>query len=121
VFTHLVRDRDTKFTEAFDAAFAGVGIEAVKIPAQCPRANAYAERFVRTVRSECADRMIIAGERHARAVLGEYERHYNANRPHRALRMRAPCDDPNVVPLPARKIKPRPILGGLIHEYRNAA
>lgn len=121
LFTHLVRDRDTKFTDGFDAAFASMGIEAVKIPAQCPRANAYAERFVRTVRSECTDRMILAGERHARVVLSEYERHYNASRPHRALRMRAPCDDPNVVPFPARKIKSRPILGGLIHEYRNAA
>jgi len=121
LFTHLVRDRDTKFTKAFDAAFASSGIEAVKIPAQRPRANAYAERFVRTVRSECTDRMIIAGERHARAVLSEYERHYDTGRPHRALKMRAPCDNPNVIPLPARKIKSRPILGGLIHEYRNAA
>jgi hypothetical protein len=96
-------------------------IEAVKIPAQGPRANAYAERFVKTVRSACTDRMIIAGERHAGVVPREYERHDNAGRPHRALKMRAPCDDPNVIPFPARKIKSRPILGGLIHEYRNAA
>jgi len=120
LFSHLVRDRDTKFTDGFDATFASMGIEAVKIPAQCPRANACAERFVKTVRSECTDRVILAGERHARVVLSEYERHYNGSRPHRALKVRAHHDDPNVIPFPARKIKSRQVLGGLIHEYRNA-
>ena len=80
-FRFLVRDRAGQFTGSFDAVLASVGIEAVKIPPQSPRANAYAERFVLTARTEVTDRMLIFGERHLRAVLGQYEAHYNGRRP----------------------------------------
>ena len=80
-FRFLVRDRAGQFTESFDAALAGAGIEAAKIPPRSPRANAYAERFVLTARTEVTDRMLISGERHLRLVLAEYEAHYNGRRP----------------------------------------
>jgi transposase InsO family protein len=82
-FRFLVRDRAGQFTESFDAALAGAGIRTVKIPPPCPRANAYAERFVLTVRTEVTDRMLIFSQRHLRLVLAQYEAHYNGRRPHR--------------------------------------
>src|SRR5215469_11967213 len=89
-FRFLIRDRAGQFTRAFDAVLAGAGIEAVKIPPRSPRANAYAERWVRTVRAEITDRMLITGPRHLRAVLDEYVTHYNQRRPHRARSLRPP-------------------------------
>jgi putative transposase len=89
-FRFLVRDRAGQFTASFDAALAGVGIEAVKIPPRSPRANASAERFVLTARTEVTDRMLIVGERHLRSVLAEYARHYNGRRPHRSRALRPP-------------------------------
>jgi len=79
-FRYLVRDRAGQFTEAFDAVLADADIKAVKIPPRSPRANAYAERWVRTIRSEVTDRMLITGTRHLRAVLDEYVMHYNHHR-----------------------------------------
>jgi hypothetical protein len=76
-FTFLVRDRAGQFTAAFDAVLADAGITAVKIPPRCPHANAYAERFVLTGRSEVTDRMLIFGARHLRPVLAAYAEHYN--------------------------------------------
>jgi len=124
-FRFLIRDRAGQFTDAFDAVLASVGIEAVKIPPRSPTANAYAERWVRTVRAECTDRMLIAGPRHLRVVLDEYVAHYNCHRPHRARKLRPPdAEDTSaalVTDLAAVRIRCSGILGGLIHEYKRAA
>ena len=120
-FRFLVRDRAGQFTESSDAVLAGAGIEAVKIPPQSPRANAYAERFVLTARTEVTDRMLIFGERHLRSVLAEYARHYNGQRPHRSHALRPPVPDHAIADLSQRRIKRRPLLGGLINEYERAA
>jgi len=124
-FRFLIRDRAGQFTGAFDAVLAGAGIEVVKIPPRSPRANCYAERWVRTARSEVTDRMLIAGPRHLRAVLDEYAAHYNRHRPHRARDLRPPDSEDHVtVPvtsLATARIRRRKVLGGLIHEYERAA
>ncbi|MFL6052347.1 MAG: integrase core domain-containing protein [Actinoallomurus sp.] len=120
-FKFLVRDRDTKFTAVFDEVFAGNDTTVIKIPPRSPRANAYAERWVRTVRAECTDRMLIFGERHLRTVLGEYADHFNRHRPHRSLDLRAPTDDAEVIRLPVGRIERRQVLGGLINQYERAS
>ena len=120
-FQFLVRDRAGQFTASFDAVLAGIGIEAVKIPPRSPRANAYAERFVLTARTEVTDRMLIFGERHLRSVLAEYAGHYNGQRPHRSRELRPPRADHPVADLSPKRIKRRPVLGGLINEYERAA
>ena len=120
-FRFLVRDRAGQSTEAFDAVLAGAGIEAVKIPPRSPRANADAERFVLTARTEVTDRMLIFGERHLRTILAEYEAHYNGRRPHRGRQLRPPRPDHPVTDLTRKRIQRRPVLGGLISEYERAA
>jgi putative transposase len=117
----LLRDRDTKFTAAFDAVFTAAGIDVLRTPPQAPTANAYAERWVGTVRRECTDRILIAGERHLTNVLTEYTKHYNSHRPHRTLGQRPPNPPPQAVDLNAARVQRRPILGGLINEYSQAA
>jgi putative transposase len=119
-FRFLVRDRAGQFTEAFDAVLADAGIEAVKIPPRSSRANAYAERFVLTARTEVTDRMLIFGRWHLRSVLAEYEAHYNGRRPHRSRQLRPPRPDHPVADLSQERIKRRPVLGGLISEYERA-
>ncbi|WP_407654812.1 integrase core domain-containing protein [Actinomadura luzonensis] len=115
-FQFLIRDRDTKFTSSFDEVFTGDNIQVLKIPPRAPRANAFAERWVRTARTECTDRLLIFGERHFRTVLDEYADHYNRHRPHRFLGLRAPTDDDSdVIPLPTGQIERRHVLGGLIN------
>jgi putative transposase len=120
-FRFLVRDRAGQFTASFDAVMADAGIEVVKIPPRCPRANCFAERFVLTVRTEVTDRMLIFGERHLRQVLAGYAAHYNTARPHRALGMRPPRPTSSVPEPVHGRIRRRPILGGLINEYETAA
>jgi putative transposase len=89
-FRFLVRDRDAKFTASFDWVFEGAGFEVLKIPPRAPQANAYAELWVRTVRSECLDWVLVWNERHLRRVLGAYLAHYNTARPHRGLDLEVP-------------------------------
>jgi putative transposase len=124
-FTHLIRDRDSKFTAAFDAVFTACGTEMVPTAPQAPRMNAIAERFVRTARAECTDRMLIADERHARVIMAEYISHYNTGRSHQGhgLGLGAPDGAPNVIsfPAPPHQVRRRRLLGGLINEYRPAA
>ncbi len=81
------------------------------------RSNAYAERIVWTIRAECTDRILIIGQRHLQRVLAEHIEHYNTGRAHRASNLRAPADDPNIIPFPAHRIRSTPVLGGLINEY----
>ena len=121
-FGFLVRDRDSKFTAVFDAVFAAEAIQVLPTPVRAPRANAYAERWVGTVRRELLDRMLIFGCRQLQAVLAEYLDHYNSHRPHRALGQ-APPLGPGEPPafVPAGRILRRDRLGGLIHEYAQVA
>jgi len=117
----LIRDRDSKFTAAFDGVFAGNGTRVIRTPVRSPRANSYAERFVGTLRRECLDHVLILGERHLRSVLAEYARHYNSHRPHQSLQQKPPQHQPgHAVDITAR-IERRRVLGGLISEYRRAA
>jgi transposase InsO family protein len=120
-FRFLIRDRAGQFSTSFDAALADAGIEAVKIPSRSPRANAYAERFVLTVRTEVTDRMLIFSQRHLRIVMAQYARHYNGRRPHRALQLQPPQPDHPVADLSQEQIKRRSVLGGLLNEYERAA
>jgi putative transposase len=123
-FRFLVRDRDSKFTAVFDAVFAAAGVEAVKIPPQAPKANAYAERWVRTVRAECLDWTLIWSRRHLERVLHRYLERYNTGRPHRGINLEAPVPTPaaTMTALPtAGGVERVDVLGGLIHEYRRAA
>jgi putative transposase len=89
-FRFFLRDRDAKFTAAFDEILASEGLEIAKIPPRTPRANCYAEGWIRTARAECTDRMLIYDERHLRSVLAEYAGHYNRHRPHQSRQQRLP-------------------------------
>ena len=120
-FRFLGRDRAGQFTASFGAVLADAGIEAVKIPPRSPRANAYAERFVLTARTEVTDRMLIFGQRHLQTILAEYEAHYNGRRPHRSRHLRPPRPDHPVADLSRKRVQRRPLLGGLINEYERAA
>jgi putative transposase len=120
-FKCLVRDRAGQFTTAFDAVLADAGIDVLKIPAGCPRANGYAERFVLTTRTELTDRMLSFGQRHRQQVLAEYARHYNGRRPHRSRQLRPPRPDEAIRDRPAHRVSRRSVLGGLINEYQPAA
>ena len=120
-FRFLIRDRAGQLADSFDAVMADAGIEVVKIPPRCPRANCFAERFVLTVRTEVTDRMLIVGERHLHRTLAQYSVHYNRQRPHRALHLRPPRPDAPVPEPIHGRIRRRPILGGLINQYEAAA
>ena len=117
----LIHDRDSKFSAAFNQVFRSEGIKIIHTPIRAPQANAYAERFVRTVRAECLDWLLILGRRHFERVLRRYVTHYNAERPHRALALRPPEGSDTRNTPSADTIERRDLLGGLIHEYRTAA
>jgi putative transposase len=125
-FRFLIRDRDAKFTAAFDAVFASEGVRIVKFPPEAPRANAICERLVGTLRRELLDRVLILGEAHLRAILTGYQAHYNTARPHQGIAQRVPgteCDihPATVTNVDARQIRRKPVLNGLINEYARAA
>ena len=120
-FRFLIRDRDAKFTTAFDAVFAAADMRIVRIPIRAPRANAIAERWIGSLRRECLNHILITGQRHLAVVLQEYIAHYNSHRPHRALHQQPP--EGRTPPPSGATIRPlrRDRLGGLVHEYVQAA
>ncbi len=121
-FRFLIRDRDAKFTPSFDTAFRNENITITKTPPGTPRANCYAKRFVRTIRSECTDHILISNKHHATRILSEYARHYNSHRPHQALDQRAPNNEHRPAALPIdHLIQRHRVLGGVINEYHRAA
>jgi putative transposase len=119
-FRFLIHDRDTKFSHAFDEVFRSEGMNVIRTPVQAPNANAHAERWVRTIRADCLDRILILGRRHLEHVLRIYRRHYNEHRPHRALELLPPHGrDPTPFEATTR-LHRHDLLGGLIHEYEAA-
>jgi len=124
-FRFLIRDRDSKFTSDFDAVLASEGTEIIKTPVRAPKANAIAERFVRTARAECLDWLLIVNRRHLERVLHVFAQHYNTHRPHRSLNLAPPELSEQkahaVRPSPTAAVERRDRLGGLIHEYNIAA
>lgn len=117
----LIHDRDSKFAAAFDEVFGSEGIKLIRTPIRAPQANAYAERFVLTVRAESLDWLLILGRRHLETVLRINTTHHNRERPHRGLAL-LPPDPTSADPQPSdTEIKRRDRLGGLIHEYHRAA
>jgi transposase InsO family protein len=119
-FRFLVHDRDAKFCHPVNEVFASEGIRVICTPIQAPNANAHAERWIRTLRADCLDRILILGRRHLEHVLHIYRQHYNEHRPHRALRL-LPPDGRHPTPLNAPdRLRRQDHLGGLIHEYKAA-
>jgi hypothetical protein len=121
-FRFLIRDRDTKFTGSFDEVFASIGVETIRTPIRSPRANSYAEQFVRTIRQECPDHLLVVSRRHLESVLDKYVQHYNQARPHRGLHLgqSIPPSLP-VPPIDGGTVTRVDILVGIIHEYEQAA
>jgi transposase InsO family protein len=120
----LIHDRDSKFTRAFDEVFRSLGVEIIRTPFRAPNANAFAERWVGTIRRDCLDWLLIASRRQLEHVLRVYVEHYNTHRPHRALGLTPPAPRPR--PRLVSSNSPNEIhryerLGGLIHEYARAA
>jgi putative transposase len=120
----LLRDRDAKFSRSFDDVFRSEGGEVLVTPFRAPTANAYAERWVCTVRAECLDWLLIVGRSHLEEILRVYVEHYNRHRPHRALGLEPP-DRPAGLAVVGEaqpgEVRRRDLLGGLLHEYRPAA
>jgi len=120
-FKFLIRDRDTKFTSAFDDVFVGNGVRIIRTPPRSPQASYFAERYVGTLRRECLDHLLIYGEQHLRRTLAEYSRHYNAHRPHQSRDQRPPLHEPGQAVDVTARIKRTQVVQGLISEYRRAA
>jgi putative transposase len=122
----VIHDRDTKFSRAFDGILQSEGISIIRTPVRAPNANAHAERWVGSVRRECLDRLLISGRRQLEHVLRVYVRDFNHQRPHRALELRPPdrcvrTDPSSTASHGAQQVRRRDLLGGLLHEYENAA
>ncbi|GAA2360906.1 integrase [Streptomyces violaceusniger] len=120
----LIRDRDSKYTDAFDAVFQAEDIEIIKTPVRAPKANAHCERVIGTLRRDVLDHILILGEGHWRQVLAVYQRHYNTHRPHRArcqLPLQAHGQPPPVLEPASRRVLRTRVLGGVINEYSYAA
>jgi putative transposase len=115
----LIRDRDTKYTTSFDTVFAAEGVEIIRTPYRAPKANAFAERWIRSVREESVDRLLILNEAHLRRVMIEYSDYYNRARPHQGIEQRCP------IPIDRRvregPVKCRDVLGGIVHDYYREA
>jgi transposase InsO family protein len=124
-FRFLIRDRGSNFTRSFDAVFQAAGTTILRTAVQAPRMNAICERLIGTVRRELLDRILILNQAHLRAVLAEYQEHYNTARPHQGIGQRVPGHDPGprviATALCTRQIRRKPVLSGLINEYERAA
>jgi len=122
----LIRDRGSNFTRSFDAVFQATGARILRTAVHTPRMNATCERLVGTLRRELLDHVLILGDGHLRAVLTEYQAHYNTARPHQGIAQRVP-DGGRVAPcatvtdIATQQIQRKPVLGGLINEYTRAA
>jgi transposase InsO family protein len=117
----LIRDRDTKFSSPFDEVFRTEGVKIIRTPIRAPKANAFAERWVRTARRECLDHLLFLGRRHLDRVLREFAGHYNAERPHRGLRLARPSPPTSSISPTTGAVHRRDRLGGMIHEYHREA
>ena len=116
---HLIHDRDAVYGKAFGAKLEGLGVTDIRTPVRAPNANAVAERFVRTLRQECLDHVIVVNERHLLEVLSEFTDYYNSHRPHRRLDLEPPL--PTEVGNRDGRVESRSVLGGLHHAYARAA
>jgi putative transposase len=124
----LIRDRDSKFTHAFDEVFRSEGIRVIRAPVRAPRARAHAERWVGSLQRECLDRLLIVGRRHLESVVRVYAQHYNEHRPHRSLAQQPPLAKPPPIrearaseQVGLDRVRRRDRLAGLLHEYELAA
>jgi putative transposase len=117
----LIRDRDSKFFGPFDEVFRTEGVRIIRTPIRAPKANAFAERWVRTARRECLEHLLILGGRHLERLLREFTGHYNAERPHRGLRLTRPSPPTSSSSFGSGAIRRRDRLGGMIHEYHREA
>ena len=116
---YLIHDRDSKYTRYADSLLEGAGTNVIRLPVRSPDLNGYAERWIRSLRQECLDRIIILNEAHLRWVLQEYVRYYNERRPHRALGLRVPAG-PRDYPTEG-EVACRRVLGGLVNDYYRKA
>jgi len=116
---YLIRDRDSKFTQEFDTVFQSEGTQIIQTPFRAPNANSYAERWVRTVREECLDQILILNEPHLKRVLKTYDDYYNRQRPHQGLRKQSPI--PRTPQNTSGKVRNRMVLGGIINDYYRSA
>jgi transposase InsO family protein len=122
----LIRDRGSNFTASFDAAFQAAGTRILVSAVQAPRMNAICERLVGTLRREVLDRILIVGEAHLRAILTDYQTHYNMARPHQGIGQHVPDDERHVLDVTmtdpdTARIQRKPVVNGLINEYMHAA